>query len=120
MTPTLDAVNAKKKPDSSAEAAAAAAELVRMTKEKGWSLTGPDGLGKQLTNTVLETMLSQEMTVSVTNLTALARNSGVHFLQLSRLEYPACVTCGHAGACRAKSVNPNHYPRRRGDDPFNR
>src|ERR1700710_2299570 len=58
---TLDAVNAGKKPDPTAEAAAAA-DLVRMAKEKGWSLTGPDGLLKQLTKTVLETALNQEMT----------------------------------------------------------
>ena len=58
---TLDAVNAGKKPDPTAEAAAAA-ELVRMAKEKGWSLTGPDGLLKQLTKTVLETALNEEMT----------------------------------------------------------
>ena len=61
MTTTLDAVNAKKKPDPTAEATAAA-ELVRMAKEKGWSLTGPDGLLKQLTKTVLETALNEEMT----------------------------------------------------------
>src|SRR6195952_1591446 len=61
MTTTLDAVNAKKKPDPTAEAAAAA-ELVRMAREKGWSLTGPDGLLKQLTKTVLETSLNEEMT----------------------------------------------------------
>ena len=61
MTTTLDAVNAKRKPDPTAEAAAAA-ELVRMAKEKGWSLTGPDGLLKQLTKTVLETALNEEMT----------------------------------------------------------
>ena len=58
---TLDAVNAKKRPDPTAEAAAAA-ELVRMATEKGWSLTGPDGLLKQLTKTVLETALNEEMT----------------------------------------------------------
>src|ERR1700712_4879929 len=58
---TLDAVNAGKKPDPTAEAAAAA-ELVRMAKEKGWSLTGPDGLLRQLTKTVLETALNEEMT----------------------------------------------------------
>jgi hypothetical protein len=33
-----------------------------MAREKGWSLTGPDGLLKQLTNTVLETALNEEMT----------------------------------------------------------
>lgn len=54
MTTTLDAVNPKKNPEPTAEAAAAA-ELVRMAREKGWSLIGPDGLLKQLTKTVLET-----------------------------------------------------------------
>src|SRR6195952_3727575 len=58
---TLDAVNAGKKPDPTAEAAAAA-DLVRMAKEKGWSVTGPDGRLKQLTKTVLETALNEEMT----------------------------------------------------------
>ncbi len=61
MTTTLDAVNAKKKPEPTGEAAAAA-ELVRMAKEKGWSLTGPDGLLKHLTKTVPETALNEEMT----------------------------------------------------------
>ncbi|MFE2615318.1 IS256 family transposase [Micromonospora chalcea] len=40
----------------------AAAELVRAAKEQGLSLTGPDGLLKQLTKTVLETALNEEMT----------------------------------------------------------
>jgi transposase-like protein len=40
----------------------AAVELVRLAKEQGLSLTGPDGLLKQLTKTVLETALSEEMT----------------------------------------------------------
>ena len=60
MTTTLDDVT-KRKPEPSAEAAAAT-ELVRMAREKGWSLTGPDGLLKQLTKTVLETALNEEMT----------------------------------------------------------
>jgi transposase-like protein len=58
---TLDAVNAKKKPEPSAEEAAAK-ELVRLAKEQGLSLTGPDGLLKQFTKSVLETALNQEMT----------------------------------------------------------
>ena len=33
-----------------------------MAKEQGLSLTGPDGLLKQLTKTVLETSLNEEMT----------------------------------------------------------
>lgn len=57
---TLDAV-AKKKAEASAEELAAA-ELVRMAKEQGLSLTGPDGLLKQFTKTVLETALNEEMT----------------------------------------------------------
>ncbi len=59
---TLDAVTRKK---SSVEASAeelAAQELVRMAKEQGLSLTGPNGLLKQFTKTVLETALNEEMT----------------------------------------------------------
>ncbi|RQX21209.1 IS256 family transposase, partial [Micromonospora ureilytica] len=51
----------KKRPEPSAEAKAAA-ELVRAAKEQGLSLTGPDGLLRQLTKTVLETALNEEMT----------------------------------------------------------
>ena len=63
MTATLDAVaNGKKdKPEPTAEQRAAE-ELVRRAREQGLSLTGPDGLLKQLTKTVLETALNQEMT----------------------------------------------------------
>ena len=57
---TLDVV-AKKKAEASAEELAAV-ELVRMAKEQGLSLTGPDGLLKQFTKTVLETALNEEMT----------------------------------------------------------
>jgi putative transposase len=62
VTTTLDDVTPrKKKPPPSAEQQAAA-ELVRLAKEQGLSLTGPDGLLKQLTKTVLETALAEEMT----------------------------------------------------------
>jgi transposase-like protein len=62
MSTTLDDVTArKKKPEPSAEAQAAA-ELVRLAKEQGLSLTGPEGLLKQFTKTVLETALNEEMT----------------------------------------------------------
>jgi transposase-like protein len=37
-------------------------ELVRRAREQGLSLTGPDGLLTQLTKTVLETALNQELT----------------------------------------------------------
>ncbi|WP_240437802.1 transposase, partial [Sciscionella marina] len=36
--------------------------MVAQAQEQGLSLTGPDGLLKQLTKTVLETALSAEMT----------------------------------------------------------
>ena len=62
MTATLDDVTAKKKrPEPTAEEAAAA-ELVRRAREQGPSLTGPDGLLKRLTRTVLETALHEEIT----------------------------------------------------------
>src|SRR4051812_445866 len=60
MTTTLNGV-AKKKTEQSAEQQAAI-ELVRLAKERGLSLTGPEGLLKQLTKTVLETALNEEMT----------------------------------------------------------
>ena len=61
MTATLNDVTKKKPAESSAEQQAAT-ELVRLAKEQGLSLTGPDGLLKQLTKTVIETALSEEMT----------------------------------------------------------
>jgi putative transposase len=60
MTATLDDVT-KKKQEPTAEQLAAE-ELVRRAREQGLSLTGPDGLLKQLTKTVLETALDQELT----------------------------------------------------------
>jgi len=61
MTATLDGV-AKKKIDEGSAEAQAAVELVRLAKEQGLSLTGRDGLLKQLTKTVIETALNEEMT----------------------------------------------------------
>jgi transposase-like protein len=61
MTATLQGVAAKKKQEQSPEQLAAA-ELVRQARERGLSLTGPDGLLKQLTKTVIETALDEEMT----------------------------------------------------------
>ena len=62
MTATLENVAKKKdKPEPSAEQRAAE-ELVRRAREQGLSLTGPDGLLKQLTKAVLETALDQELT----------------------------------------------------------
>jgi putative transposase len=61
MTTTLDDVSGKRKQEPSAEAKAAE-ELVRAAREQGLSLTGRDGLLKQLTKTVLETALEEELT----------------------------------------------------------
>jgi putative transposase len=61
MTETLNDVTKKKPAEVSAEQQAAV-DLVRLAKEQGLSLTGPDGLLKQLTKTVLETALNEEMT----------------------------------------------------------
>ena len=60
MNATLEDVT-KKRPEPTAEQLAAE-EMVRRAREQGLSLTGPDGLLKQLTKTVLETALNQEMT----------------------------------------------------------
>src|SRR5215469_8370181 len=60
MSATLEDVT-RKKPEPSA-GQAAAEELVRRAREQGLSLTGPDGLLRQLTKTVLETALDQELT----------------------------------------------------------
>ena len=63
MSTTLNDVNStiEKNPEHSAEETAAK-ELVRMAKDKGLSLTGPDGLLKQFTKSVLEAALNEEMT----------------------------------------------------------
>jgi transposase-like protein len=61
MTATLEDV-AKKKPAEVSAEQQAATELVRLAKEQGLALTGPDGLLKQLTKSVIETALGEEMT----------------------------------------------------------
>src|SRR3954464_2522499 len=61
MTATLNDVAKKKDTEQSAELQDAV-ELVRLAEEQGLSLTGPDGLLKQLTKTVLEAALGEEMT----------------------------------------------------------
>jgi hypothetical protein len=60
-TVTLGDVPAMKGSVPSAEAEAAK-ELVRLAREQGLSLTGPDGLLKQFTKNVLESALNEEMT----------------------------------------------------------
>ena len=61
MNGTLEDVTKRKRPEPSAEEKLAE-ELVARAREQGLSLTGPDGLLKQLTKTVLETALDQELT----------------------------------------------------------
>jgi len=58
---TLDDMASKKSPASTPEGEPAR-ELVRQAREQGLSLTGPDGLLKQMTKTVLETALNEELT----------------------------------------------------------
>src|SRR6476661_4351450 len=63
MTATLPDMAAKKKePAPLSPEQQVAAELVRQAREKGLALTGPDGLLKQLTKTVIEAALQEEMT----------------------------------------------------------
>ena len=62
MTATLEDVTKKKPPVEEPAELQAARELVRQAKAQGLSLTGPDGLLKQLTKTVLETALNEELT----------------------------------------------------------
>jgi transposase-like protein len=64
MAATLEAVPSTKTVENLTEKseAEAARELVRMAKEQGLALTGPDGLLKQLTKTVIETALDEELT----------------------------------------------------------
>lgn len=64
MAATLEAVPSTKAVDELTEKseAEAARELVRMAREQGLSLAGPDGLLKQLTKTVIETALDEELT----------------------------------------------------------
>jgi putative transposase len=58
---TLEGVTKKTRREPTAEELAAE-EMVRRAREQGLSLTGPDGLLKQLTKQVLETALNQEIT----------------------------------------------------------
>jgi len=61
MDTTLNSMAMKKTPEPSAEEAAAK-ELVRLAREAGLSLTGPDGLLKTFTKSALEAALNAEMT----------------------------------------------------------
>src|SRR6516225_11103873 len=61
MDGTLEDVTKRIRREPTAEEKIAE-ELVRRAREQGVSLTGPDGLLKQLTKTVLETALNEELT----------------------------------------------------------
>ena len=61
MTITIGDVTPNKPGKPQSAEMDAATELVRMAKEQGLVLTGPDGLLKQLTKTVIETALNEEM-----------------------------------------------------------
>ncbi len=57
----LNDLTVKKKPMPCAEEIVAR-ELVGSAPEQGWSLTGPEGLLKQFTKSVLEEALNEQMT----------------------------------------------------------
>jgi len=57
--PEQDSDEGRRQP--SAEELEAARELVRQARDRGVALTGPDGLLKALTKTVIETALDEEM-----------------------------------------------------------
>ena len=64
MTDTLVAVSPSSREPAdqpSAEELAAAREMVRQARAQGVALTGPGGLLKALTKTVIETALDEEM-----------------------------------------------------------
>src|SRR4051794_41533705 len=69
MTETLVGVSPPPSPEDppqeprspSAEELAAARELVKVARDRGVALTGPDGLPKALTKTVVETALDEKM-----------------------------------------------------------
>jgi putative transposase len=59
---TLDVVSSKKQKKEPTAEELAAVELVRLAQEQGLSLTGPNGLLKQFTKTVLQAALNEELT----------------------------------------------------------
>ena len=59
VSPPKDAL--KKTVSPSGQELAAARQLVKAARDRGVALTGPDGLLKALTKTVIETALDEEM-----------------------------------------------------------
>ena len=76
MDTTLNSMATKKTQGPSAEEVAAK-ELVRLAREAGLSLTGPGGLLKAFTKSVLETALNKEMTEHLGHERTGATGSGV-------------------------------------------
>ena len=62
MTATAETVGKRKPPRERSVEQEAAVELVRQAKERGLDLTGPEGLLRKLTKSVIETALDEEMT----------------------------------------------------------
>jgi hypothetical protein len=82
-----------------------AEELVSRAKEQGPSLTGPDELLKQLTKTVLETALGQEMAAWQTRPLDAALRGRVH--RRDHGEGPGRAGREPAGLCRDRG-QPGH------------
>lgn len=93
--------------------AGAARELVRMAKEQGLALTGPDGLLKQLTKTVIETALDEELTE---HLGYERHNTAAKDTANSRNgTRPKTVLTETTGRTAARRPRPGHGTRRSAD-----
>lgn len=117
MTPT-------KKPDVEKRNAEreAALTFVRMAKGKGLDLTGPDGLLKQFTKSVLETALDEEMTEHLlaprtTNQHGTQRRESATCLADRGSHSPLCLPRWFLGAQVPQSPNARHWPPYRGLRP---
>ena len=118
MTATLDDV-ARKKSEPSAEQKAAT-ELVRLAKEQGLSLTGPDGLlkvGPMSAGAVPNAILSESESSSAPNLLSARRRRAIRPSMPSRIPAPttqASASCQcSTSPCEAETanltpVNPRH------------
>lgn len=74
MTTTFEDVKSKKSEPSAEESAARAP--VRLAREQGLALTGPDGLLKLFTKNVLEAALNEELTEHLELVLLLLANTG--------------------------------------------
>lgn len=95
-------------------------EVVRLAKEPGLSLTGPGGLLKQLTKTVLETALAEEMTehlgyekhdpAGASSTRRSGRSSVPPAAPTARRASPS--TCGRPGGGSVKTPSCGGWPRK--------